>query len=99
MNDDLVNNLTIGDEIVATRRAKLLKIKDEMHDWAWRLLNSPTLEQRTKLLSGGILPELLPRNGNEGDQPQLRLQTADRPASCRIKHPSRKYPIQIFELN
>lgn len=99
LNDDLVNNLTSGVEIVGTRKAKLLKIKTELHDWAWQLLNSPTLEQRTKLLNDGILPKGPPRNENEGNQPQISLQTEDRRASCRTKHPSRKYPTQIFKMN
>lgn len=97
LSENLVSNLTDEDEEVeATCRAKLLKIKPELHSWSWRLLNVRSFEERVELLNDGIPLELPSSAENESIQSR-RLQSQNRPASTREKYPSKKYPSNMYE--
>lgn len=92
LDEDHVKKLVNGNEIIATRRAKVLEISSDLQDWAWRLLNLETFERRRELLNDGvpITEDIIPvHNGI------LQKQAFDivqpRAPSSRPKKPNTKY--------
>ncbi len=91
LDENFAKNV-IGDEVtVVTRRAKILNIKTELHDWAWRLLNVPSDENRQELIDLNLVNDILSARQSEESQ-----QIDDRRASSRNKLPSKKYPSDTY---
>lgn len=55
LDESLVRHLSSGDELDATLRAKLIIIKEEYHDCAWRLLNMRTSTERVQALNDLVM--------------------------------------------
>lgn len=90
LNESFVNEIVIGEEILVSRRAKMLGIKTELHDWAWRLLNTPTFEDREKLINKDLI------NVTYCSQQNNAREKSKRGPSSRSKIPSTKYPSEMF---
>lgn len=84
LSDDIVSNLVNGEEVVVTRRVKLLKIIEDLHDWAWQVLNTSSTECRQKLISETPL-----RVMNQKQNQDIRC-------SSLRKCPSKRYPSHMF---
>lgn len=92
LNEEHVEKLVNGNEIIATRRAKLLEISSGLQEWAWRLLNLATLKTRRELLNDGvpITEDIMPvHNGILREQEFHIVQR--RPPSCRSRRPNKRY--------
>lgn len=51
LSEDIANVLVNGKKIIIPRRVNLLEISSDFHDWAWRLLNSSSLETQQQLIN------------------------------------------------
>lgn len=91
LNENFARHVVYGQEMKVTRRAKILNIKPELHEWAWRLLNTPTFEGRQKLINIDLINETCLECQNE-TRPQIEYRSA----SSRNKFPSKRYPSDIF---
>lgn len=94
LNEQQVNKLVNGKEIIATRRSKILEISSGLQDWAWSLLNEAALEKRRELLSDGVpiteetVPAIL-ETFNDGSLEEQAMKR--RPLSCRSRQPNKLY--------
>lgn len=105
VDEDIVKKLADGDEILASFRSKLIKIKPGFHDWAWRLLNMRTLEERNQGLNNRI-PIQMPEEPVVPDEPVSRAEIEykqilqnQRVASKRIKYSNKMYSSKIYLRN
>lgn len=101
LKEEIVRDITSGNEIAGSRRSKILKIQTKFHDWAWQVLNTPILEERLKLVNIGAFPVAHQSNENETNKltPPSKLLTHDRRVSGRTKYTNTKYSVEIFEMN
>lgn len=109
LEDNLVKNLSEGDEQVVTCRSTIIKIRSDLHDWAWSLLNNRVLEERAQTLQNGIPGQALANIFNESNEPffagethsrlenDKELQKEKRPVSSRIKYASKKYSSDTYD--
>lgn len=55
MTEDVVKILFNNEELMLSRRARLMEVSASFHDWAWRLLNSSAPETRNQLMDDLIM--------------------------------------------
>lgn len=105
VSEDLVKELADGDEIAASSRSKLIKIKTHFHDWAWKLLNMRTLEERIRGLNDRTLfeeqvSELSEVSSESSTGSEIEnTEIVQRTASMRMKYPNKMYSSEIYEKN
>lgn len=100
VSQDHINELSDGEEISASFRSKLITIKTEYHDWAWKLLNARTLDERTQRLND-IIPIREQTSGpiqvSSEDSSQNVHIRHNVTTSKRIKYPNKMYSSEIYE--
>lgn len=101
LNEDLVRNVTNGKKVVGSRRATLLEIDSQFHDWAWTLLNTEAVKDRLDIVNAAILPPAATTT-NYCEQltnaPNTHYQNNYR-TSDRTKLPNTKYPETVYHLH
>lgn len=97
-----MQKLASGMEMVGSRRATLLEIKNDFHDWAWMLLNTKTSQQRLKLVNEGIVGKSTSTEVASHISVSSSTNTQDTKycrVSGRSKRANIKYSTTIYDLN
>ncbi len=95
VSDELVKQLADGDEMTTSLRCKLITIKAEYHEWAWRLLNMRTFDEQIREINIDSIRERAPRLDSN-----VREEIVDMPmVSKRKKYPNKLYSSEIYQTN
>lgn len=98
LNENDATELSNGVEIIVTPRCKILKVSDELHEWAWQMLGMINDEDRQELLSTGIPQVHVPIiDQNETERDGARCEIPSR-SSTRSKCPNKMYPKEVYDL-
>lgn len=109
LNEKDATDLSNGDELIVTPRCKVLKVTDELHEWAWHVLDMLNYEDRQNVLSNGIpragpllqeiesfipVPLIDPNEiRHDGAESEISLRS-----STRLKCPNKMYSKEIYEM-